>query len=141
MANQISHTGIVESVSAGKEIVVIEQQSACAACDVKTHCAAAESKEKHIEAVALQPLAKGDRVELSGSSAMAWEAVALAYIIPFVILIGTAFLLSIFIDNEAVVGTVSIAALIPYFIILHFLSPRFSRRMVFYAKKQDSNLG
>ena len=49
MGNNISHSGVVESVEDGCVHVRIVQTSACAACKVAGYCNAAESKEKLVD--------------------------------------------------------------------------------------------
>ena len=135
MNEQITHKGIVESSEGDRVVVLIEQTSACAACKSKSHCMAAESKVKKIEAYSDEHLSVGDAVTVYGSRRMAWKAVVLAYVLPFVILIGVAVILSFFVESEAVIGLTAIAALVPYFVILRLFSSRLNSQLVFYATK------
>jgi positive regulator of sigma E activity len=97
-------------------------------------CVAAEKKTKEIEATIVEPVAVGDEVEVTGTQRMQLTAVLLAYVLPFLILVGMMFVLSRFTQNEVVVGTVSLACLVPYLILLKLLSPRLKRSLVFFVR-------
>lgn len=132
---EIAHTGQVIATEGDKVRVVIEQTSACHACEASGLCMAAESRRKEVVARALEPLAQGDTVELTGSAHMQSTAVVLAYVLPFVLLISLVAVLGRFIESEAVVGTVAILSLVPYLVFLKLFSGKISRRMVFTARK------
>ena len=68
MEENIHHTGIVLSVKDTTAKVQIVQSSACAACEAKAMCVSTESKEQLIDALMLEPLQPGDRVEIAEAS-------------------------------------------------------------------------
>ena len=99
--NTIKHLGIVENIQGSHLSVRIVQTSACAACIVKGHCSSADSKDKIIDIIdtAAASYQVGENVMVVGETSMGMQAVALAFIIPFVLLIFTLFFFMALIDN------------------------------------------
>ena len=88
MDEVIRHEGIVLSTDEKTAHVQIVQTSSCAACKARKMCMSSESQTKELDAVMLEPMQPGDRVEVEVRERLAWKAVLLAYIVPFVILMG-----------------------------------------------------
>ena len=120
--NTIKHLGIVENIQGSHLSVRIVQTSACAACSVKGHCSSADSKDKIIDIIdtAAASYQVGENVMVVGETSMGMQAVALAFIIPFVLLIFTLFLFMALIENELYAALLSLAVLVPY--LLHFVA-------------------
>jgi len=141
MSELISHEGIVvradEFVRSQRVLVRIEQKAACAACKAKSMCTASETMVKEVEAVSLQPLQLGDRVLVSVEKKLGWKAVLLAFVIPFTLLLLMVWLLPYFIHSEALVGTLAILSLAPYYLILHLFQKRFEAEYRFVASKLE----
>lgn len=118
--NTIKHLGIVENIQGSHLSVRIVQTSACAACSAKGHCSSADSKDKIIDITdaAADSYQTGERVMVIGETSMGMMAVALAFIIPFVLLIVSLFVLMALIGNELYAALLSLAVLIPYYFIL-----------------------
>ena len=117
--NTIKHLGIVENIQGSHLSVRIVQTSACAACSVKGHCSSADSKDKIIDIIdtAAASYQVGENVMVVGETSMGMQAVALAFIIPFVLLIFTLFLFMALIENELYAALLSLAVLVPYYYI------------------------
>ena len=109
--NTIKHLGIVENIQGSHLSVRIVQTSACAACSVKGHCSSADSKDKIIDIIdtAAASYQVGENVMVVGETSMGMQAVALAFIIPFVLLIFTLFLFMALIENELYAALLSLA--------------------------------
>ena len=108
--NTIKHLGIVENIQGSHLSVRIVQTSACAACSVKGHCSSADSKDKIIDIIdtAAASYQVGENVMVVGETSMGMQAVALAFIIPFVLLIFTLFLFMALIENELYAALLSL---------------------------------
>ncbi len=132
----IEHEGIVIAVEKDSFNVRIEQQAACGSCSVKGHCMASESKVKEILCHSKEKLQIGDKVNVTITDSMGWLAVFLAFVLPFVILLLSVWLLGFVIQNEAVVGTVALCLLVPYFVVLRFYRARLNNRFSFVATKK-----
>ena len=118
--NTIKHLGIVENIQGSHLSVRIVQTSACAACSAKGHCSSADSKDKIIDIIdtAASSYQVGEKVMVVGETSMGMMAVVLAFVLPFVLLIFSLFLLMALIENELYAALLSLAVLIPYYFVL-----------------------
>ena len=134
--NTIKHLGIVENIQGSHLSVRIVQTSACAACSVKGHCSSADSKDKIIDIIdtAAASYQVGENVIVVGETSMGMQAVALAFIIPFVLLIFTLFLFMALIENELYAALLSLAVLVPYYYILWLNKTRLKQKFSFTIK-------
>ena len=134
--NTIKHLGIVENIQGSHLSVRIVQTSACAACSVKGHCSSADSKDKIIDIIdtAAASYQVGENVMVVGETSMGMQAVALAFIIPFVLLIFTLFLFMALIENELYAALLSLAVLVPYYYILWLNKRRLKQKFSFTIK-------
>ena len=100
--NTIKHLGIVENIQGSHLSVRIVQTSACAACSAKGHCSSADSKDKIIDIIdtAASSYQVGEKVMVVGETSMGMMAVVLAFVLPFVLLIFSLFLLMALVENE-----------------------------------------
>lgn len=134
MANTIiRHQGFVENISGSHLQVRIVQTSACASCSVKGHCSSAETKEKlvdvyDVDAASYRP---GDRVWVAGRLSMGAMAVLLAFILPFLVLIVSLFVLMAVRNDELFAALGSLALLIPYYYILWLNKARIGKKFSF----------
>ena len=136
MDELIRHEGVVLSVNGNMAHVEITQTGACAACKAKTMCMSAESQQKQMDVVMLEPLQVGDKVEVQVRERLAWKAVLLAYIMPFVVMLGVIVILDFeTMWSEAVIGTLSLCAIALYYIILGFFKNRLQKQFSFTARK------
>ena len=140
MAELISHEGIVvradEFVRTQNVRVQITQKAACAACKAKSMCTASETMVKEIEAVSLEPLQVGDEVMVMVKKHLGWKAVFLAFILPFLLLLFLVWLLPHWVQSEALVGTIALLSLAPYYATLHLFDHRFREEYQFFAQKR-----
>lgn len=121
MVDTIKHQGIVENIIGTQVFVRIVQTTGCTSCSAKGYCSSSESKEKVIE-ITTSPetlFNLGDRVTVIGETSMGMMAVLWAFIIPFILLITFLFTLMFVTDgNELLSSLLSLAFLIPYYLIL-----------------------
>ena len=136
MDELIRHTGVVLSVSGEMAHVEIIQTSACSACKAKSMCMSAESQQKEMDVVMLEPLKPGDQVEVEVRERLAWKAILLAYILPFVDMITVIVVLDFITDwSEAIIGTLSLCAIALYYIGLSVFKHRLQTQFTFTARK------
>lgn len=139
MAELISHEGIVvradEFVRSQRVLIRIKQKAACSACKAKEMCSASETMIKEVEAVSYEPMQVGDRAEVMVEKRLGWKAVVLAFVLPFLLLLLQVWLLPHWIANEAIVGTLAILSLLPYYLVLHLFEGRFEQQYHFLARK------
>jgi sigma-E factor negative regulatory protein RseC len=141
MAETIEHQGIVESTDGQHVRVRITQSSACVSCSVKAHCSAADTRDKMIDAVAGdgRRYAVGDAVTVYGALSMGTTAVVLAFVVPFVVLVTALFAFMQWWGNELGAALVSLALLIPYYIVLWLERSRLKRTFAFSVRPLSPN--
>lgn len=137
MQNTIEHQGVIISIDGKVAHVKIEQTSACASCHVKSVCGASEKSEKIVDANLLDTSLKiGDQVTVIGQKSLGIQAILLAYVLPFVLIVVILFFANIFTTNELVIGTCALASLIPYFAVLRLMRNKIQAKFQFYAIKK-----
>lgn len=136
MANVISHTGIVDSISRGVVHVRIVQSSACHDCKIASHCSSAESKEKIVDVLTTNAsgYSVGQEVTVMASTMVGAKAVVLAFVIPTVILLATVMGCLAMGFSELVAAVSGILILIPYYILLYLCEDKIRKQMVFYIR-------
>lgn len=136
MSQTIHHEGVVESLEGTVVRVRIMQASACSACHAHGVCMAADSKEKIVEALCEDhTLQAGDKVDVVIAERTGWKAILLAYILPFVVLMGVLGGMNLSGESEAIAGVVAICAVGMYYIVLHFFRHRLQREFSFQIRK------
>ena len=136
MDEMIRHEGIIMSTDKELAHIRIVQTSACSACKAKSMCMSAESREKEMDAVMLEPMKPGDKVEVEVRERLAWKAVLLAYILPFIVMVGLITVLDFVTEwPEEVVGTVSLCGIALYYIGLSVFRHRLQTQFSFTARK------
>lgn len=136
--DRISHEGVVESKDADLLRIKISQTSACAACKVSKHCNAMESKDKIVEIHdpnAAKKYKEGDDVVVYMPSSYGHKAVLWAFLVPFLLLVVTIFLLMYFIGDEGLAALGGVAVLIPYYGLLYLLRGKMAEVFVFSIKE------
>ncbi len=137
MTNTIEHQGVIISIDGSIAHVKIEQTSACASCHVKSVCGASDKSEKIIDANIMDDTLKiGDEVTIIGQKSLGVQAVLLAYVLPFAMIVAVLFIANIFTVNELIIGTCALASLIPYFAILRLMRNKIQAKFQFYAIKK-----
>ena len=136
MDEMIRHEGVVLRTSGNMAHVEIVQTSACSACKARSMCMSSESQQKQMDVVMLEPLQAGDRVEVEVRERLAWRAVLLAYILPFVVMMAVIAVLDYATDwSEAIVGTLSLCAIALYYLILSAFKHKLQKQFSFTARK------
>lgn len=136
MDEMIRHEGVVLSINGDKAHVEIVQTSACSACKARSMCMSSESQQKEMDVILLEPVQVGDKVEVEVRERLAWKAVLLAYILPFIVMLAIIAILDFTTDwSEAVVGTLSLCGIALYYIGLSVFKHRLQKQFSFTARK------
>jgi len=137
MSQIIEHTGIINSIDGQLIRVLIIQESACNACHAKGACTASDQDEKIIEVEnSDSSFHVGDAVVLYGQRSIGLQAVLLAFVIPFVLILLTLLVLRPYVASEALSGTIALSMLAPYYIILSFYKKKLKAKFQFFIKKE-----
>ncbi len=120
MTENISHSGVITSIDGSHIIVRILQTTGCASCSAKGMCNSAESKEHDIDIIDNSGQWKvGDQVQVIGSTQMGLKAVLLAFVMPFLVLVGVLFLCIAGLGMEEVRGSgYALGATALYYLVL-----------------------
>jgi positive regulator of sigma E activity len=119
---EITHEGIVQEVRDDNITISFISQPACSSCNLKNSCTLADSEVRNLEIISQgNNYHIGEKVNVVLSQSNGFRAVFLGYILPLIIVCLSLVLLLKLTNNEALAGLVSIAMLIPYYLILWLL--------------------
>ena len=121
MEDKITHDRIIQTVSENKITVTIVSASACSTCHANGACNMAEMQEKEIDIHHFRgDYHPGQLVSVIGKAKQGYKAVFYGYLLPFIFVFVTLIVAGLFVKSDAVTGILSLAILIPYYIILYF---------------------
>ena len=120
MANkEIIHDGIVEEVRDHKVVVKFISNTACGDCHAKGFCSVPATEEKSLVVTTRKnSFMTGEKVRIVLAQSDGFRAVFLAYIMPFLFIFLILAIVNALTHNEALSGILSMAILIPYYLIL-----------------------
>lgn len=135
----IKHEGIITVADEGMPTVKILSKSACAACHAKGVCGLADMQEKVIEVENTDHLnlKAGDKVNVTMRTSLGVKAVLWGYLYPFLLVFITLFTLLLTTGREGLSALVGLSTLVPYYIVLSMLKPRFKKRFQFELEPFD----
>lgn len=138
MAQPIEHIATV--VRAGDGVVEVElaAQSACAACHARMACGMGETARKRIEIATPEAsaFAAGERVTVSVERNMGMTAVLWAYVVPFVVLLGTLVAASLAGWSDGAAALAAAGGIVLYYGALYLSRGRLERKIHFKIHKQ-----
>jgi len=141
MANKtIQHQGIVENIHGTQIRVRIVQTSVCSGCSAKAHCSSAESKEKIIEIEDPSGMYRiGEEVMITGKMSVGRQAVWLAFVLPFLVLVISLFICMSVWNDELLASLGSLTVLAVYYLIVWMNRARLKRKLSFTIKSIKNN--
>ncbi len=133
----VEHTGYIEEVNLNQVRVRIISESACASCHAKGACTAADMKEKNVDVYTNKSsqYKPGQKVTIQGEKSLGLKASLLAYIFPFILVFIVLFISYGLTKSEGIAGILSLAILIPYFLVIKYISPRLQKTFTFKLKE------
>ena len=132
---QIDHVGTITKIENEKITVSILNVSACSGCHAKSACSMSDMKEKDIDIIDYSNAFKIDeKVKVVYQESLGWLALVLAYVLPFVLVLITLFIASVFTD-ELTSGLLALAILLPYYSLLYFFKDRLKKTFSFTIHK------
>ena len=133
MAQTIKHRGTVKSIKGDIVSVLVVQASACSTCTAKQLCHSAESKEKIVDVVCMQPhtIHIGDEVQVVASLSSGLKAVFWAYVLPLILLMGSVLLAVSVTGSEPAGALCALAVLAAYYLVLYLCRAQISRKLSF----------
>ena len=139
--DHIRHQGIVDSIEKHKVFVKVIQKAACSDCHAKAVCLSSERKEKIIEVYDDSgQFALNENVIVSIQSSSGFFAVALAFVVPLVLVSATIFACIKISGDDAVSGLIGLSILIPYYSLLYMFRNKLNKKFVFSLSKIHSDI-
>lgn len=134
-----SHKGIVTAVTEGHVKIHIEVLSACATCESHSHCGFAEKSDKEIdiETAQWQDYRQGDSVAVEIQKSLGLKAVALAYVLPALLMLGLLVALLTIGLNEGLSALLALLLLTIYLFVLYKYRHLLHKKFSFQLKKID----
>lgn len=131
----MQHLGTISKITDSTITVALEANINCEGCKAKAACGVSDSNAKEIEVEHSPRISsnKGSSYNLDEEVAVIMEeskglkAVFWAYIFPFILMISTLFISSLFV-SEAKAGIFSLLALLPYYLLIFLLNSFFKKR-------------
>lgn len=130
----IQHSGTVKKVDGSSVLVSITCNASCSGCHAEGLCGISGKEEKTIDIKGSYNISPGDQVTILMDQSTGFKAVALSYLVPLVIVVGSLVVMNLLSFNELTAGLVSISLLVPWFLILHFFRNRINRSFTFTIK-------
>jgi len=132
--DKIQHDGTVREVGVDSVVVSIVSCSACSGCKARGVCGMTEREEKIIDIRGKYDVFPGDKVTVQMEESAGMRAVLLSYLVPFFIVIGGLIVFQSLSINELTSGLISIALLVPWFLILYLFRNKIDRSFTFTLK-------
>lgn len=130
----INYEGIVQKADDKSVIVSISAASACSGCHVEGSCTLSGKEEKIIEVSGSYNVKPGDTVTILMKQSMGYTALFLGYLLPLIAVVVCLIILISLNVPELTAGLISLAVLIPYYIILYFFRKRINEKFTFTLK-------
>ncbi len=135
MSERITHEGIIDHIESDTVFVRILSKSACAECHSKSMCSVSEMNEKLIEVKQKGfGFTTGETVNVILNRSLGNKAVLLGYFIPFILLITTLLVSSLYF-GELWSGLMAVAVLIPYYLLLFVFKDKLSKTFHFRIER------
>ena len=134
LKDKIQHDGTVREVGIDSVVVSIVSCAACAGCQIRGMCGMTENEEKIIDIKGSYDVSPGDKVTVQMEESAGMKAVVLSYLVPFFIVVGSLVILQSLSINELQAGLISIALLVPWFLILYLFRKKLDRSFIFTLK-------
>ncbi len=132
----IKHIGRIYKIDTENVIVKIQAQSACVSCKLSGVCGESNESEKEIEVNNIGYDFKiGDYVEVQITETMGNLAVFFGYLLPFLIVLATLIITNAMTGNQGLSGLISLASLIPYYLILSLFKSKIKKTFQFTLNK------
>lgn len=131
--DNITHDGIISSISKDVITVMIVSKASCASCQVKGACSASDIEEKIVEVKRnLNDRHEvGDKVTVMMDQSLGTLAVMFGYVFPFLVLLIGLILFTQTLSSEGLAGLLALLLLIPYYFVLYLTKNKMAKKFQF----------
>lgn len=136
---EIEHKGRVVAIEGCRVDVAIRAEGACASCKVKGVCGMGESEEKVIgvdtpEAGAYRI---GEEVIVAAETAVGFKALIVAYIVPFLLMLGTLLTMILCGVSELTSGLTALIVIAVYYFVMYLFREKIEKEIIFKLRKTE----
>jgi positive regulator of sigma E activity len=136
---KVLHDGEVVKKEGDVFVIKIISQAACAKCQAKSLCSAAERKDKYIDTISTENLKPGDSVTVIMEERLGWIAIFYTFILPLLLMASVLFLTSSLGGSEIKSALLALGSLLPYYLLLYVFREKIGKDFIFKAKKKINN--
>jgi len=97
-------------------------------------CSTSNSEDKIIDIFTKEKVKIGQKVMILGSERQGFKAAWMAYLLPVILVVAVLAVTMSVTGNEKIAGIMSLAVLIPYFVILRIINDRLRKIFLFKIK-------
>lgn len=134
-SKHVEHKGVVKEIGEKTMKVSILSVSACASCAVKGACGVSDMQEKEIDVRRPDWNAEiNQTVTLVMKESLGFIALFLGYGVPFIVVLVTLITTMAITGNEGLSGILSLAVLVPYYLILYRFRDKLRKKFEFAVK-------
>lgn len=135
MSGEISHKGIIKSLTDQQIVVSIVNESACSSCHAKGACSAADMQDKEVEIRNFSGEYRvGQSVQVVGKTSQGFKALFYGYVFPFLLIMLVLITLTSLQFSEGISGLISLSILVPYYLILYLTRNKIRKSFEFEIK-------
>lgn len=133
----IKHSGIISEITGKTVKVRVKPEAACSGCRARGSCSIGENEDRIIEVFTStdEQYHTGEKITVVLEQSDGLKALALGYIIPFLILMTVLITLVSFDINEGLAGILSLLSIVPWYGGLSFFRNRLKREFSFRLQK------
>ena len=132
----IEHSGIVQSIKDSIIKVSFMQETACNTCHVKGVCSVPDGKDQEVEVInSSGDFSIGEHVNLVLEQSLGIRALLLGYVLPFILVVLVLVIASSILKNDLLAGLISLACLVPYYLLLYYNRDKLEKTFSFKIRK------
>jgi len=130
----INHKGVVQKSDNESVTVIITSEPACSGCHAEGNCSLSGKEDKLVVVKGNYNVSEGDTVTVVMKQLTGFTALFLGYLLPLIIVITSLLILVSLRYPELISGLLSIASLLPYYLILYSFRKKINDKFIFSIK-------
>ena len=132
----IEHKGIIKEINEKVIKIDLVDTDECSSCHEKDACCVSERDNKTVEVINTSgDYCVGDSAKVILKQSLAFKALFLGYLLPFLFVIVTLIIASSLIKKEEIAGILSLSVLLLYYLVLYYRRDQLQKKFTFTIKK------
>jgi len=132
--SEITHDGIVQSTDLKSVTVMLSPNVSCVGCSAARSCNPSGNDKKLVRVEGSYNVNPGEKVIVSMKQSLGYSALFLGYLLPLISVVLTLVILLSLSFSELISGLISIAVLLPYYMLLFAFRKLIGRKFSFTLK-------